>query len=343
MTQGIIALIVISVSILILLGALKTLLKMMGFASSAVKSIMEDGAEIAGGEPHFDDGLSADKAVKAFTEKLIKVPDDFNLHFERGKSYEQLEDYDNALKDYSHCIDLKPDFADARIRRGLLLMDRRNYPMAQEDFKRLVEMKPDEYMGYELMGNLLFQEGEWEKARDYFSKAIDNYSDDLSLNLIYEKRSYVHFCLGDYKNALTDIEKTLDLSEFIKPGDDIFLYRFILLNRLKIDGTKELFAFKGKFVRESLLNSFGTEWLHLLIRLYLDEIDPSPCIAEMNRLTGELDQEGRPRCIIAFYIAQWYLMKKEQEKAKEYLRICLESGRESIDQYLMAKAELKRL
>lgn len=343
MTQGIIAIIVISVSILIFLGAFKTLWKMMGFASNAVKSIIENGNEIGGGEPHFNNGLPPAKEVEAYTAKISKNPEDYLLYFERGKNYEQLEDYDNALQDYSRCIELKSDFADALIRRGLLQMERQNYSEAQKDFENLISKKPEEYAGYELMGNLLFQKGEWEKAGESLSKAIDSYDKDLSLNLIYEKRSYVHFCLGDYQNAMTDIEKTLDLSEFIKPGDDIFLYRFILLNRLGIDGTKELFAFKGKFARESMLNSFETEWLHCLIKLYLNETDPSPCIAEMNRLTGELDQEGRPRCIIGFYIAQWYLMKKEYAQAKKYLGICMETGRENIDEYHMAKAELKRI
>ena len=343
MTQGIIALIVISVSILILMGAFKTLLKMMGFASATVKSIMEDGAEIGDREPHFDDGLSPEKEVAAYSKKIEKTPDDFMLRFERGKSYEQLEDYDNALGDYSRCVELKPDFPDARIRRGLLQMDRRNFDEAQKDFETLIAEEPQGYAGYELMGNLLFRKGEWEKAVENLSRAIDNHGDDMSVDLIYEKRSYANFCLGDYENAMADMEKTLDLSEFIKPGDDVFLYRFLLLRRVGIDGTKDLYAFKGKFGRESLLNSSETEWLSRLIRLYLGEVAPAFCIEEMNRLSGKLDQEGRPRCIIAFYIAQWYIMKNELDKAKEYLVICIEAGGENIDQYLMAKAELKRL
>lgn len=342
MPPGIIALIVISVSILIFAGAFRALARMLGFASNTVKSIMEDEDE-PGGEPHFDDGLSPNTEIKNYTEKIAANPDDFNLYHERGKCYEEMEDYERALSDYSHSLKLNPVFTDALIRRGVLNMEEGNAEAAQKDFEILIAEKPEEYTGYELMGNLLFRKGEFSEAVSNLAKAINRNEEGFSVNLSYEKRSYAYFCLGSYKEALADIERTIDLSRYVQPGDDIYLYRFIILNRLGIDGTKELFAFKGKLVRESLLNSSELEWLHRLIRLYLDETDPTPCIEEMNRLSGESSQGERPKCVMGFYISQWFLMKKEKDNAEKFLQICLESGIKNADQYIMAKAELKRL
>lgn len=63
--------------------------------------------------------------------------------FQRGVSYQQRQEMDNALFFYHRAIQLDPSLERAHYNRGLILLERRNLREARDAFARSVELRPN--------------------------------------------------------------------------------------------------------------------------------------------------------------------------------------------------------
>lgn len=60
------------------------------------------------------------EAISNLNAAIAKDPNNYNLHFALGSTYDKLNDFENAEKSYKKCLELKPDYFDALYNLGAL-------------------------------------------------------------------------------------------------------------------------------------------------------------------------------------------------------------------------------
>ncbi len=103
-----------------------------------------------------------DRRIRACTQ-LIEQPGASNVrltvaYYNRGRSYRQLGEYDNAIADFDKAIELYPEYARAYNNRGIAYASKGRYTRSIVNFDKAIELKPkraDYYFNRALTYNFL--------------------------------------------------------------------------------------------------------------------------------------------------------------------------------------------
>jgi tetratricopeptide (TPR) repeat protein len=121
---------------------------------------------------------SFEDAIDTFEKGLRKEPNDFKLHFRKGKAFMALGFYEKALECYKFALNLNPD--DSVILSNVKITE---YKISKESFpdeldKSLTELIEELYdyeepsMIWNQEGTQLQMLGEFKDAKNYYKKAI---------------------------------------------------------------------------------------------------------------------------------------------------------------------------
>jgi tetratricopeptide (TPR) repeat protein len=210
----------------------------------------------------------------------------------RGHVYYELGDYGAAFEDYNIALSIDPFCADCRRFRGLYFSDiDANYLDAISDFTIGLEANPNDFALYTNRGISYFRSGQSGAAIDDLEKAIEldpthehayftlgsSYADlgeyELALQSYTEVinrfpdtdlgfgaqlyRSQVYLALGDYDNALLDIEAYIgDLSLSNPQNQTFFVVALLVHGQIDLAQHNYVSAINSYLVASSVDNSF---------------------------------------------------------------------------------------
>lgn len=110
------------------------------------------------------------------TDLIQKMPENARLYFERGDAYFYIKNYEAAIDDFLKAIELNP--------------------------------KDPRYFHY--VGDCFAYTNQYPKAVEYYSKALE-FTDYKQLVSVYKQKAEVHFHMGEFENALKDINEAIKI------------------------------------------------------------------------------------------------------------------------------------
>lgn len=131
--------------------------------------------------------------------------------FSDGSAKFQLKDFKGAIKDFSEAIALNDEFTEAYYSRAICYSNINKLNKALKDFNKVIELDPEYAEAY---NNRAFYVK--MKTGDY-KGAIEDYNKFLELNkennnaFAYSNRGHAKYMLKQYDEALVDIEKSISL------------------------------------------------------------------------------------------------------------------------------------
>jgi tetratricopeptide (TPR) repeat protein len=163
-------------------------------------------------------------------------------YYYRGIVYSRTANRDKAISDYTTAIQLNPGYADAYLNRGVEYSIKRNFKLALRDASMAIRLNPKYADAYHNRGIYYSDTGEFDKAiadfsqairfnprsmtfhgrakayenSEKFDKAIADYDRVIRFATKdandYPVRGHAYFKKGNYKAALSDFEKAVQLS-----------------------------------------------------------------------------------------------------------------------------------
>jgi len=144
-----------------------------------------------------------------YTEYLRNNPNSSAAYINRGLSWDDKGEYDNAIKDYTEAIRLRPEFAMAYRNRGVVWKAKGEYDNAIKDYTEAIRLRPEFAIAYNNRGNSWYDKGELDNAIKDFTEAI-------RLNPKYESayiiRGIAWYDKGEYDNAIKDFTEAIRLN-----------------------------------------------------------------------------------------------------------------------------------
>ncbi|ASG28793.1 tetratricopeptide repeat protein [Fusobacterium polymorphum] len=156
------------------------------------------------------------KEIKEYTQKIKEEPDNAIYYYNRGNTYKNLgdyqnaiENYDKAIQDYSKAIELNPNNASYFDNRGNIYFDLENYDKAIQDFNKAIELNSNNVSYFDNRGNIYFNLENYDKAIQDFNKAIELNPNNA---LTYYNRGSAYNNLKNYDKAIQDFNKAIELN-----------------------------------------------------------------------------------------------------------------------------------
>jgi len=127
----------------------------------------------------------------------------------RGNSYYEKGQYDQAISDYSEAIKINPADAIAYNNRGLAYYKKGQYDKAISDCTKAIGINPAYAAAYHIRGVAHDEKGQYDQAMSDYSEAIKiNPADAIA----YDFRGYLYWeILGKKEKACKDFKKACTL------------------------------------------------------------------------------------------------------------------------------------
>jgi tetratricopeptide (TPR) repeat protein len=158
-------------------------------------------------------------------EEAIRLKPDYALAYNnRGTVHKTKGDVEGALRDYEEAIRLEPDFALAYNNRGTARKAKGDVEGALRDYEEAIRLKPDYALAYIGRGTARQAKGDVEGALRDCDEAILLKPD---YPLVYYNRAVLKGDRSEYRDAITDFQKYLDLGGGERDGDRAEVEEFI--------------------------------------------------------------------------------------------------------------------
>jgi tetratricopeptide (TPR) repeat protein len=136
------------------------------------------------GMEHYKEGKYKE-ALEDFQKAIIVFPDDPDVLFYIGLTYQQLNESEKAFEYFKKTLDKDPEHTDAHFQLGVVLIQKKEYKNAVSHLEQVYKKEPDrEDLGY-FLGFAYYQLGDHKKALSYFEKARTKDKTVASLILYY--------------------------------------------------------------------------------------------------------------------------------------------------------------
>jgi tetratricopeptide (TPR) repeat protein len=167
------------------------------------------------------------------------------IYYNRGVTWYDMSEYDQAIKDYDQAIRLKPTFVQAVFNRGNAYDAKGQYDHAILDYGRAISLDPNYAKAFNNRGYV------WDEKHD-FDRAIKDYDRAIDLNPGYAQafnnRGIAYANKSDYDRAIRDYDRAIELD----PGYAAAFYNrgIAKLKNGKIrDGNTDITAAKSVGIR----------------------------------------------------------------------------------------------
>ena len=108
------------------------------------------------------------KAIEYYTESLKLKPNDTQSLYRRGRSYEELKQFDKALIDYNKVISIDSENVNAILSLAINSLREKQYLDAELYSKKVIKINPDLHDAYYLLGRSQQYQGFFSDAPKKF-------------------------------------------------------------------------------------------------------------------------------------------------------------------------------
>lgn len=166
-------------------------------------------------------------AVEQFDQAIALNPEYIEAFFQRALAHVFMLNNDLAIADYTKIIEIDPENVAAYKRRAAtysMQMDDELIPFAIEDYRMVISLDPTDSDAYSGRSFLYIRSEKTYLALEDMNKAIEflpDNADNFELSVLFHARSRIYEQLGEYENALADLDQVIELdSELGKTLED---------------------------------------------------------------------------------------------------------------------------
>jgi len=149
------------------------------------------------------------KKIEEYTKKIKEEPNNDIYYYNRGTTYANLSNFDNAIKDFNEAIKLNPNDDESYYNRGVTHMELKDYNSAISDFDKAIKLNPND-------ASYFFNRGTAYANLSNFDNAIINYNEAIKLNPnddeFYYNRGNAYANLNNDKKAIIDYNEAIKLN-----------------------------------------------------------------------------------------------------------------------------------
>lgn len=160
-------------------------------------------------------------AIKKYTDAILLVPDNAEMHFLKGKAHYELKEYDQSLGEFNTALSqgykLPLDIYKLRWR---LNFERKNIDAALDDAQKVLQAEPSNLQLYQVVGEIYLAKNSYNEVIAVFQKILQ--LDPNNADAYYRLAS-AYQKLGDYKN------QQLNASEAIKRNTNFLSESYFIL------------------------------------------------------------------------------------------------------------------
>ena len=152
--------------------------------------------------------------------KALELDPNCNIdYFEKARSEFKLERYAESIDDYTKYLSEYPDDPAAYNNRGRNKFNLEDYKGAVEDLNKAVELCPEKVLYLNNRAEAFYWNDEYENALKDWNKVLE--LDPEYINYEYYYMAYSKNELGEYEDALSLVEKYLDLNPDSENAQDL--------------------------------------------------------------------------------------------------------------------------
>lgn len=266
-------------------------------------------------------------ALSAISSEVLAAAYD---DFARGVSANLQGDHALAVTSFSAAIaagDLNPTLLPTAYRgRAIAYMRQRQCKNAIGDLNEFVRLKPGDVQGLELRGDAFACAGDFSSAEADLTTVISARPDYPS----YWSRARVRWRLKKYTEAADDFAHVAAL----QPEN---AYALLWLEVSRARGG----ALDPKIGEHDLKQLDSSDWPAPLIKLFVGDAQPEAMSAAASR--GDSDKIAGQQCEAEFYVAEWWLARKDAASAKPLLESAAQKCPKNFVEYGEARFELGTL
>jgi len=270
--------------------------------------------------------LAIQHCTKAIDSKRYAGEFLSRLHYNRGVEYAVKGMPDRALADYDAAIRLDAKFVDAYYSRGNIWSSKGESDRALADFDSALRLNPKDKSA---LGSRAF---EWTVKGDY-TRAIADHDAVLQLDaksaMAFFGRGRARFYAGDAKSAINDLQQAMQL----EPNSYTALWLYLARRRAGMDA--------DELLQQGTADIRGGGWPWPVVVLFLGRTDVNSVMAAATDPNATRQREQR--CEANFYVAHWYLLRNERDRALPHLKEAQSDCPHEFLEHEGAIAELHRL
>lgn len=163
-----------------------------------------------------------DKSIRLYTEALnspeLTDSAKYIYYLDRGAAKHSIRDLDGALSDFKNAYRLDSGRLSVIVNISGVLRDLKMYDEAEKWLIRASKKDPADIVMLNNLGFLYIEQNLYAKAVPCFNKVIENsskkdpsFSNMVTLAYAYSNRGFCRSNTGQYKEALKDFEKSIEL------------------------------------------------------------------------------------------------------------------------------------
>ena len=173
-----------------------------------------------------------DEAFKSFHEAIriyqsakdYKPEDVACAYFMMGRTYDEVEKFNDAIKCYSQAIESKPDYALAYVNRGFSYLKKNLIKNARNDYEQAIKLKNNFVQAYDNLAFCFYIEGKYDDAISHCKKAIKI---KPTYAPAYHTLGIILFEQNKFKDSFTYFLKYLQHTKNIKRDEYISTFYYI--------------------------------------------------------------------------------------------------------------------
>ena len=156
-----------------------------------------------------------DKQIELYSEILELDPNSAAALINRGVTYDNKGNHNQAIEDYDEAIRINPKYAEAYYNRGTAYLHKGNCDQAIKDYDEAIKLNPKDAEAFSNRGSTFVEKGNYDQA-------IKDYDEAIRLNPksaeLYANRGSAYSKKGDYDQAIKDLDEAIRLNPNIVGG-----------------------------------------------------------------------------------------------------------------------------
>ncbi len=169
--------------------------------------------------------LKYEEAVSSYDKALELDPISCEAYINRGDTFINLGEYEKALDDYNHAIALGDPIAYSG--RGTAYYWLGEYDEAIADLELATQQIPNNSPAYSMLGLAYLKVGRYQDALDA-AATVNQIQPGYKGQTIFEIQSRAYYGLGDYEQALSYINKAIEMNDYYPGYYTGYYYRGII-------------------------------------------------------------------------------------------------------------------